>query len=162
MFWRIYSNIQLSSVAQSCPTLCDPMDHSTPDFPVYHQLLELAQTHIHWASDAIQPSHPLSSLSPPAFSPSHHEGLLKWVSSSHHVAKVLELQLQHQSFQWIFRTDFLLGWTGWISLQSKRHSNTETHTQWEMDTYIVRHTHRDTCTHLETYTYRERHTQSEK
>jgi len=122
MFWRIYSNIQLSSVAQSCPTLCDPMDHSTPDFPVYHQLLELAQTHIHWASDAIQPSHPLSSLSPPAFSPSHHEGLLKWVSSSHHVAKVLELQLQHQSFQWIFRTDFLLGWTGWISLQSKRHS----------------------------------------
>ena len=122
MFWRIYSNIQLSSVAQSCPTLCDPMDHSTPDFPVYHQLLELAQTHIHWASDAIQPSHPLSSPSPPAFSPSHHEGLLKWVSSSHHVAKVLELQLQHQSFQWIFRTDFLLGWTGWISLQSKRHS----------------------------------------
>ena len=98
---------QFSSVAQSCPTLCDPMDCSTPGFPVHHQLPELAQTHVHWVSDAIQPSHPLSSLSPPAFNLSQHQGLFQWVSSSHQVAKVLELQLQHQSFQWIFRTDFL-------------------------------------------------------
>ena len=95
------------SVTQSCPTLCDPMDSSMPGFPLLHHLLELAQTHVHWVSDAIQPSHPLSSPSPPAFNLSQHQGLFSWVNSSHQVAKVLELQLQHQSFQWIFRTDFL-------------------------------------------------------
>ena len=99
--------INLVKVAQSCPTLCNPMDHSTPGFPVHHQLSELAQTHIHWVGDAIQPSHPVLSSSPPAFNLSQHQGLLKWVSSSHQVAKVLEFQLQHQSFQWIFRIDFL-------------------------------------------------------
>ena len=78
--------------------------HSTPGFPVHHQLPELAQTHVHWVSDAIQPSHPLLSPSPPAFNLSHHQGLFQWVSSLHQVAKVLELQLQHQSFQWISRT----------------------------------------------------------
>ena len=98
---------KFSSVAQSCPTLCDCMDCSTPGFPVHHQLLKLAQTHIRWVSDAIQPSHPLLSPSSPAFNLSQHQGLFQWVSSSHQVAKVLELQLQHQSFQWIFRTDFL-------------------------------------------------------
>ena len=82
---------------------------------VHHQLLKLAQTHIHWVGDAIQPCHPLSSPSP-TFSLSQHQGLFKWISSSNQVAKVLEFRLQHQSFQWIFRT---LGWTGWISLQSK-------------------------------------------
>ena len=97
----------LSSVAQSCPTLCDPMDCSTPGLPVHHQLLKLAQTHVHRVSDAIQPSHPLLSSSPPAFNLSQHQGFFQWVSSSHQVAKALELQLQHQSFQWIFRTDFL-------------------------------------------------------
>ena len=95
----------VSPVAQSCPTLCDPMDCSTPGLPIRHQLLELAQTHVHRVSDAIQPSHPLSSPSPPAFSLSQHQGLFKWVSSLHQVAKVLELQ--HQSFQGIFRIDFL-------------------------------------------------------
>ena len=98
---------QFSSVAQSCPALCDPMDCSTPGFPVHHQLLELAQTHVHWVGDAIQPYHPLSSPSPPAFNLSQHQGLFQWVSSLHQVTKVLEFQLQHQSFQWIFRTDFL-------------------------------------------------------
>ena len=98
---------QFSSVAQSCLTLWDPMDFSTPGFPVHHWLLELAQTHVHWVGDATRPSHPLSSPSPPAFNFSQHQGLFKWVSSSHQVAKVLEFQLQHQSFQWIFRTDFL-------------------------------------------------------
>ena len=99
--------VQFSSVVQLCPTLCDPMDHCTPGLPVRHQLPEPTQTHVHWVGDAIQPSHPLSSPSPPAINLSQHQGLFKWVSSSHQVAKVLEFQLQHQSFQWIFRTDFL-------------------------------------------------------
>ena len=87
--------------------LCDPMDCCMPGSPVHHQLPELTQTPVHWVSDAIQPSHPLSSPSPPVFNLSQHQGLFKWVSSSHQVARVLEFQLQHQSFQWIFRTDFL-------------------------------------------------------
>ena len=104
-----FFSVQFSSVAQSCPTVCDPMDCSLPGLPVHCQLPEFTQTHVHWVSDAIQPSHPLSSPSPPAFSLSQHQGLCQWVSSSHQVAKVLEFQLQHQSFQWIFRTDFLYG-----------------------------------------------------
>ena len=95
------------SVVQSYPTLCNSMDCSTPGFPVLHHLPEFAQTYVHWVSDAIQPSHPLSSPSPPAFNLSQHQGLFKWVGSSHQMAKALELQLQHQSFQWIFRFDFL-------------------------------------------------------
>ena len=87
-----------SSVAQSCPTLCDPMNHSTPGLPVHHQLRKYTHTHVHWVDDAIQPSHPLSSPSSPAFNLSQHQGLFKWVSSPHQVAKVLEFQLQHQSF----------------------------------------------------------------
>ena len=93
MFWII----QFSSVTQSCLTLCDPMDYSTPCFPVYHQLPDLAQTHVHWVSDAIQPSHPLLSPSPLAFKLSQHQELFKWISSAHQVAKVLEFQPQHQS-----------------------------------------------------------------
>ena len=100
-------SFQFTSVTQSCPTLCDPMDCSTPGFPVHQQLPELAQTHVHWVGDAIQPSHPLLSPSPPAFNLSQHWSLFQWVSSLHQVTKVLECQLQHQSFQWIFRTDFL-------------------------------------------------------
>ena len=92
------SSVQFSSFVQSCPTLCNPMNHSTPGFPVHHQLPESTQTHVHWVSDAIQPSHPLSSPSPPAPNPSQHQGLFQWVSSLHQVAKVLEFQLQHQSF----------------------------------------------------------------
>ena len=84
-----------------------PMDCSTPGYPIHHQLLELTQTHVHWVSGAIQRSHVLSSPSPPTFNPLQHQGLFKWVNSSHEVAKVLEFQLQHQSFQWIFRIDFL-------------------------------------------------------
>ena len=98
---------QFSSVAQSCPTVCDPMDCSMPGLPVHHQLPEPTQTHVHWVSDAIQPSHPLSSPSPPAPNLSQHQGLFKWVSSSHQVSKVLEFQLQHQSFQRTPRTDLL-------------------------------------------------------
>ena len=93
------------SVAKWWPTLCDAMDCSRPGFPVLYYLLELAQTHVHWISDAIQPSHPLSLPSPPAFSLCQHQGLFQWVSSLHQVAKILKLQ--HQSFQWILRVDFL-------------------------------------------------------
>ena len=100
-------SVQFSSVAQSCLTLCDTMNHSMPGLSVHHQLLELTLIHDHRVGDAIQPSHLLSSPSPPSFNLSQHQGLFKWVSSSHQVAKVLEFELQHQSFQWIFRTDFL-------------------------------------------------------
>ena len=99
--------IQFSSVAQLCLTLCDPMNCSTPGLLVHHRLLESTQTHVHWVGDAIQPSHPLSSPSPPAFNLSQDQGLFQWVSFSHQVAKVLEFHLQHQSFQWTPRTDFL-------------------------------------------------------
>ena len=78
---------QFSSVAQSCLTLCDPTKHSTPGLPVHHQLPEFTQTHVHWVGDAIQPTHPLSSPSPPAHNPSQHQGLFQWVHSSHQVAK---------------------------------------------------------------------------
>ena len=103
----IIPSFQFSSVTLSCPTLCHPMNHSTPGLPVHHQLPESTQTHVHCVSDAIQPSHPLSSLSPPALNLSQHQGLFKWVSSLHRMAKVLEFQLQHQSFQWTPRTDLL-------------------------------------------------------
>ena len=102
---KLFSLVQFSSSVVS--DSLRPMNHSTPGLPVHHQLLESTQTHIHRVSDAIQPSHPLSSPSHPAFNLSQHQGLFKWVSSSHQVAKVLEFQLQHQSFQWIFRIDFL-------------------------------------------------------
>ena len=94
------------------------MDCSTPGFPVHHQLPEFTQTHVHWVSDAIQPSHHLSSHSPPTFNLSQHHGLFKWISSSNQVAKVLEFQLHHQSFQWIFRTDFLrMDWLDLLAVQ---------------------------------------------
>ena len=89
------------------------MDCSTPGLPVHHQLPEPAQTHVHWVTDAIQPSYPLLSPSPRAFNLSQHQGLYQWISSSHQVPKVLEFHLQHQSFQWIFRTDFLWDWLSW-------------------------------------------------
>ena len=99
--WVISSSVQFSSVQSvSHVRLCDPMNCSTPGFPVHHQPPEFTQTHVHRVSDAIQPSHPLSSPSPPAPNPSQHQGLFQWVSSSHEVAKVLEFQPQHQSFQW--------------------------------------------------------------
>ena len=101
------TTVQFSSVVRSCPTLCDPVNRSTPDLHVHHQLSEFTQTHVHQVGDAIQPSHPLLSPSPPAPNPSQHQGLFQWVNSSHEVAKVLEFQLQHQSFQRKPRTDLL-------------------------------------------------------
>ena len=102
-----HQSAQFSSVTQSCPTLCNPMNCSTPGLPVHHQLPESTQTHVHWVGDAIQPSHPLSSPSPLTLNVEKHQGLFKWVSSSHQVAKVLEFQLQYQFFQWTPRTDLL-------------------------------------------------------
>ena len=97
-----------SSVTESwIMSYYDPMDYTMSGFPVHDQLQELTQTRVHRDCDAIQISHPLLSSSPPAFSPSQYQGLVQWVSSLHQLAKVLELQLQHQSFQWTFRTDFL-------------------------------------------------------
>ena len=98
-----YSSVQSLSRVQ----LCDPVNRSTLGLPVHHQLLEFTQTHVHRVSDAIQPSHPLLSPSPPAPNPSQHQGLFQWVSSSHQVAKDSEFQLQYQSFQWTPRTDLL-------------------------------------------------------
>ena len=89
----LHQSVQFSSVAQSCPTLCDPMNRSTPGLPVHHQLPEFTQTHVHWVSDAIHPSHPLSSPSPPAPNPSQYHSLFQWVNSLHDLAKVLEFQL---------------------------------------------------------------------
>ena len=100
-------SVQFSSVAQSCLTLCNPMNRSTPGLPVYHQLLEFTQTHVHPVGDAIQPSHPLSSPSPPAPNPSQHQSLFQGVKSSHEVAKVLEFQLEHHFFQRNPRADLL-------------------------------------------------------
>ena len=115
---QIDRSVQFSSATQSCPTLCNPMDCSTPCFPALHYVPEFAQTHVHWVNGAIQPSYPLSSPSLPAPNPSQHQGLFKWVSSSHEVAKVLvsasALVLPMNTQDWS-----PLGWTGWISLQSK-------------------------------------------
>ena len=110
--------MQFSSVTQSCPTLCNPMDCSTPGLPVHHQLPEFTQTHLHWVGDAIQLSHPVLSPSLPAFKLSQNQGLFKWVSSSHQVAKVLEFQLQHLSLQWTLRTHlFRMDWLDLPSVQ---------------------------------------------
>ena len=111
LYYQIYllaiSWVQFSSVTQSCPTLCNPMNHSMPGLPVHHHLPEFTQTHVHRVRDAIQPSHPLSSPSPPAPNPFQHQSLFQWVNSSHEVAKVLEFQLQHHSFQRNPRVDLL-------------------------------------------------------
>ena len=110
--WMDQAKFQFSLVAQSCLNIYDLMDCTAPGLPVHHQLPELTQTHVYWTDDAIQPSHPLSSPLPPVFNLSHHHSLFEWVSSLHQVAKVLEFQLQHQNFQWIFRISFL--WDGLV------------------------------------------------
>ena len=121
-YWWYYFNhtlilplqfsVQFNSVTQSCLTLCDPVDCSMPGFPVHHQLSELVQTHVHRVGDAIQPSDPLSSPSPPAFNLSQHQGLFQWVRSLYQVTKVLEFQLQHPSvLPMNIQAWFLLGLT---------------------------------------------------
>ena len=122
---------QIRSVAQGCATLCDPMNCSTPDLPVYHQLPEFTQTHVHWVGDAIQPSHPLSCPSPPTFNLSQHQGLFIWVIR----------WPKYWSFSFSIspsnvRIDFPLGWTGWISLQPKRLSRVFSNTTVQMHQFF--------------------------
>ena len=122
------------------------MDYSMPGLPVHYQLPEFTQTHIHQVSDAIQPSHPLSSPSPLAPNPSQHQGLFKWVSSSHQVAKVLEFQLQHQSFQWIYRTDFFrMDWLDLLTVQGTlgllQHHSSKASILWHSAFFIVQLSH---------------------
>ena len=111
--------LQFSSVAQLCLTFCNPMDCTTPGLPVHHQLLELVQTHIHWVSNAIQPSHPLSSPSPPAFNLSQHQSLFQWVRSSHWVAKSIGVSASASVLPMNIQNWFPLRLTCLISLQSK-------------------------------------------
>ena len=119
------------------------MDCSIPGLPVHHQLPESIQTHVHWVGDTIQPSHPLSSASPPAFNLSQHQGLFKWVSSLHQVAKVLESQLQHQSFQWTPRTDlFRMDWLDLLAVQGTlesllQHYSSKASILWSSAFFIV-------------------------
>ena len=117
--WR-GSNIQFSSVAMLCPTLCDPMNPSTPGLPVHHQLPEFTQTHVHRVGDAIQPSHPLLSPCPPAPNPSQHQGLFQWVNSLHEVVKELGVSASASVLPMNTQDWSPLGWTGWISSKSKR------------------------------------------
>ena len=142
----LVSSVQFSSVAQLCLTLCDPMNCSTPGLPVHQQHPESTQTHVHWVGDAIQPSHPLLSPSPPALNLSQHQGLFKWVSSSHQMSKVLEFQLQNQSYQWTPRTDLLEdGWFALLAVQGTLKSLLQYHSSkasilWHSAFFIVRHT----------------------
>ena len=123
-FYHLSHHFQFSSVAQMCPTPWDPINHSTPGLPIHQLLLEFTQTHAHQVGDIIQPSHPLSSPSPPAPNPSQNQDLFQWVNPSHEVAKVFVSAsasvLPMNAHDWSS-----LGWTGWISLQSKGLSRVE-------------------------------------
>ena len=142
-----FYSVQFSSAAQLCVSLCDPMECSTPGLPVHHQLLEFTQTHVYWVGDAIQPSHLLSSPFPPALNLSQHQDLLKWVRSSHQVAKVLEFQLQHQSFQWTPRTDLLrMDWLDLLAVQGTlkgllQHHSSKASIPWNSAFFIVQLSH---------------------
>ena len=135
--------VPFNSVAQSCLNLCDPMKCSRPGIPVHHQLPEFTQTHVHWVGDAIQPSHPLSFPSPPTFSLSQHQGLFKWVSSSYQAARVLEFQLQHQSFRWLFRMIFFgMDWLDLLIVQGTlksllQHHSSKASILWHSAFFIV-------------------------
>ena len=134
-----FSSVQSLSHVQ----FCDPMDCSMPGLPVHYQLPELTQTHVHWVSDAILPSHPLPPSSPPTFNLSQHQGLCQWVNSLHQVTKVSELQLQHQSFQWTFRTiSFRMDWFDLLVVQGTlksllQHHSSKTSILLPSDFFIV-------------------------
>ena len=141
------TNPSVSSVAQSCPTLCNPMIFSTLGLPVHHQLPKFTQTHVHWVGDAIQTSHPLSSPSPPAFNLSQNQGLFQWVNSSHQVATVLKFQPQHPSFQCIFRIDsFGMDWLDLLAVQETlksllQHHSSKASILWHLAFFIVQLSH---------------------
>ena len=121
LFYAVPVFLERHIAPQSCPTLCNSMECSTPGFPVLRHLPEFPQTNVRWVNNAIQSSHPLLPPSPPALNLSQHQDVFQWVDSLHQVAKVLELQRSHQSFQWIFTVGlgWTLGWTGLLSLLSK-------------------------------------------
>ena len=132
--------------AKLCLMLYNPMDCSMSGFPVHHYLIKSAQTHVHWVSDVIQPSHLLSPSSP-ALNLSQHLDIFEWLSSLHQVAKALELQFQHQSFQWIFRIDFLWDWLGWNpccprdSQKSSQYQNLKASVLWLSACFMVQLSH---------------------
>ena len=139
--------MQFSSVAQLCPALCDPLDCSTPGFPVHYHLLELAQTHVHWVCDGIQPSHPLSAPCPPALTLSQHQGLFHWGSSSYQVARVLEFQLQnHPSNEYSGLIFFRMDWLDLLAVQGTlkslfQHHSSEASILWPSAFFIVQLSH---------------------
>ena len=141
------AHIQFSSIAQSCVTLFDSMNRSMPGLSVHHQLPTSTQIHVHWVGDAIQPSHPLSSPSPPALNISQHQSLFKWVSSSHQVAKVLEFQLQHLSFQWTPRLiSSRMDWLDLLAVQGTlksllKHHSSKASILWCSAFFIVQLSH---------------------
>ena len=146
-----YFSVQFSSVAQSCPTLCDPMNCSTPGHPVHHQLPEFTQTHVHWVGDANQPSHPLSSPSPPALNLSQYQGLFKWVSSLHQVAKVLLVSASTSVLPMNTQDRSPLGWTGWISLQSKGLSRVFSNTTVQKHQFLGAQLYLESNSHIHTW-----------
>ena len=158
-FWHVskYLNnyilnksVQFSSVAKSCPTVCDPMNRSTPGLPVHHQLPEFTQTNVHQVGDVIQPSHPLSSPSPPAPNPSQHQGLFQWVNSSHEVANYwsfsLASVLPKNTQDWSPSE-----WTGWISLQSKGLSRVFSSTTVQKHQFFGAHLSSQSNSHIHTW-----------
>ena len=137
-FWMLYRKHNILLLfSHSVLTLCNPKDCSTPGFPVHHHLLEFAPTHVRSVGDVIQLSHPLLSPSPPAFNLAQHQGLFKRDSFSYQVATVLEFQLQHQSFQWIFRTDFLQDWLVWSPCSSRDSQESSPVSQFESISSLV-------------------------
>ena len=143
----MFSSVQ----SLSCVWLCDRMNRSTPGLPVHHKLPEFTQTHVHWVGDAIQPSHPLSYPSRPTLNLSQHQGLFKWVSSSHQVAKVLEFQLQYQSLQCNTQGWSPSEWTGWISLQSKGLSRVFSNTTLQRDQFFGTQLSSQSNSHIHTW-----------
>ena len=139
--------VQFNSVTQSCPTLCDPMSCSTPGLPVHHQLLDFTQTHVHWVSDAIQPSHPLSSPSPPAFNLSQHQGLFKSVSSSHQVAKYWSFSFNiSPSNEYSGQISFRIDWLDLLAVQGilkslLQHHSSKASILWHSAFFIVQLSH---------------------
>ena len=146
---NLLHSVQFSSVTQLCPILCDPMNRSTPGFPVHHQLPESTETHVRWVGHAIQPSCPLSSPPPPALNPSQQHGLFRWVSSLHQVAKVLEFQLQHQSSnEYSGLISFRMDWLDLLAFQGTLKSLLQHHSS---KASILRHSAFFTVSHTRTW-----------
>ena len=140
---EMFSSVHFISVTQSCPTLCDPMNRSTPGLPVHHQLLEFTQTDVHWVTDAIQPSHPLSSPSPPAPNPSQHQGLFQWVGFFHQVAKYWSFSLSiSPSNEYSGLISFRIDWFGLLEVQETlksllQHHSSKASILWHSTFFIV-------------------------